>query len=99
MRKRLFEIIEASNGQDTASSIYDTMMMAAILCSMIPLCFKQTNPVFAGAEAVTTVIFVLDYLMRLATADLKLKQGIQQKNRGRHIREPEEIRVYRLQKL
>lgn len=76
MRKRLFEIIEASNGQDTASSIYDTMMMAAILFSMIPLCFKGSNPVFAGAEAVTTVIFVLDYLMRLATADLKLKRGI-----------------------
>lgn len=75
VRKRMFEIIEASSGQDRASGIYDAVIMAAILASMIPLCFKETNPVFSAAEAVTTGIFVLDYLMRLGTADLKLKRG------------------------
>lgn len=75
MRKRLFDIIEASNGQDRASSVYDVCMMAAILASMIPLCFKGANAAFSADEAVTTVIFSADYLMRLATADLKLKRG------------------------
>lgn len=75
MRKRIFEIIEASNGQDKASSAYDFVMMAAILASMIPLCFKGTNAAFNAAEAVTTGIFVLDYLLRLSTADMKLKRG------------------------
>lgn len=75
MRRRLFEIIEASNGSDLVSSIYDVVMMAAIFSSLLPLCFKSTNQVFAMAELVTTVLFVVDYILRLATADYKLKRG------------------------
>lgn len=76
MRKRLFEIIEASNGANLASSIYDAMMMVAIFASLLPLCFKGTNQVFAIAEVVTTAIFLLDYVLRIATADYKLKRGV-----------------------
>lgn len=75
MRRRLFEIIEASNGSDLASSLYDVVMMAAIFSSLLPLCFKSTNQVFAMAELVTTLLFVVDYILRLATADYKLKRG------------------------
>ena len=75
MRKRLFEIIEASNGGDLASSIYDFAMMAAIFSSLLPLCFKDTNRLFALVELVTTALFVMDYLLRLATADCKIKRG------------------------
>lgn len=75
MRKRIFEIIEASNGGDLASSIYDAIMMVSIFSSLFPLCFKSTNQVFALAEIVTTVLFILDYLLRLSTADYKLKKG------------------------
>lgn len=75
MRKRLFEIIEASNGQDTASGVYDACMMGVILCSMVPLCFKQSNSLFTAVEAVTTAVFAVDYAMRLCTADFKLRRG------------------------
>lgn len=75
MRKRIYEIIEASNGSDLASSIYDAVMMVAIFSSLLPLCFKGTNQVFAWAEIVTTVIFLLDYILRISTADYKLKRG------------------------
>lgn len=75
MRQRIFKIIEASDGDDLASSIYDAVMMVAIFSSLLPLCFKTTNQVFALAELVTTVLFILDYLLRLATADFKLKRG------------------------
>lgn len=75
MRKRLFEIIEASNGGDLASSIYDFLMMVSIFASLLPLCFKGTNKLFALVEVVTTAIFLMDYLLRIATADYKLKKG------------------------
>lgn len=75
MRKRVFEVIETSGGDDFASSAYDAVMMVAILSSMIPLCFKESNTVFAAAETVTTALFLLDYLLRIFTADFKLKKG------------------------
>lgn len=75
MRKRIFDIIETSDGNDRASSVYDAVMMAAIMASMIPMCFKGTNKVFTVAETITTGLFLLDYLMRLITADYKLGRG------------------------
>lgn len=76
MRKRLFEIIETASGGDTASTVYDSIMMACILSSLLPLCFKTTYPLFSAAEGITTVVFVLDYLLRLLTADIKLNRGL-----------------------
>lgn len=75
IRKRLFEIIEASNGNDTASSIYDYFMMAVILISLIPLAFKQNRQVFVIMERASVVIFIIDYVLRLLTADFKLEKG------------------------
>ncbi len=77
MRKRLFEIIETSEVNDLASSLYDIIMLIAIVVSIIPLAFKQTNEVFRVTDIVTTVLFIIDYILRLCTADLKLgKPGI-----------------------
>lgn len=75
MRKRIFEIIETSDGSDSASGLYDAIMLVAILISMIPLCFKESNRMFSALELITTLLFVLDYLLRLFTADLKLGRG------------------------
>lgn len=77
MRKRLFEIIEISEGNDLASSVYDVVMLVTIVVSIIPLAFKQTNGVFRVTDVITTAIFIIDYVLRLCTADLKLdKKGI-----------------------
>lgn len=77
MRKRLFGIIETSEVNDLASSLYDIIMLIAIVVSIIPLAFKQTNEVFRVTDIVTTVLFIIDYILRLCTADLKLgKPGI-----------------------
>lgn len=74
-RKRLYEIIEVSNGNDALSKIYDFFMMGIILCSMIPLAFKTQSRLFTWIETAAVVIFILDYIFRLATADYKLKKG------------------------
>lgn len=75
MRKRIFEIIETSREGDKASTIYDSLMMALIIASVIPLAFKETNVVFEIVNVVTAVCFVVDYVLRLSTADFKLKRG------------------------
>ena len=75
MRKRIYEIIELSKGGDRPSTIYDLFMMAAILISMVPLAFKETNLTFDMINTVTACIFAVDYILRLATADLRLKKG------------------------
>ena len=74
MRKRIFEIIEASNGEDKLSSIYDWSMIIFIVSSIIPLAFKTNNPVFYVMDQITVAAFVIDYVLRIITADYKIKK-------------------------
>ena len=71
MRKRIFEIIEVSDGNDRLSSIYDTAMLALIILSLIPLAFKAETTLFAVIDKVCAATFILDYVLRLMTADYK----------------------------
>ena len=71
IRKRLFEIIEKSEGDDRLSSIYDWMMIVAIVVSLLPLAFKHETGFFIIADKVTVAIFIVDYILRWITADYK----------------------------
>ena len=52
-------------------------MMISIVVSIIPLAFKETNSVFRLIDVVTAILFIIDYLLRLITADYKLgKEGL-----------------------
>ena len=76
MRKRIFEIIEQSKDGDKASFVYDIVMLVAIVASIIPLMFAQESPAFKVIEIVTVTLFIVDYLLRWMTADLKIgKKG------------------------
>lgn len=72
MRKRLFEVIELSDGNDRLSGGYDLFMMCAIVISLFPLAFKETNNLFLTIDYITAGIFVIDYILRFITADYKL---------------------------
>lgn len=74
MRKRLFEIIETASENDKLSNIYDVFMMIVIVASLIPLAFKNENSVFFWIDKIAVVIFIIDYLLRIVTADYKLKK-------------------------
>lgn len=74
-RKRIYEIIELSAENDRVSSAYDFTMMVTILVSLVPLVFKQEHILFDWIDKVTVIIFIIDYLLRLFTADIKLKRG------------------------
>ena len=75
MRKRLFEIIETGRDDDVLSQAYDWFMMAAIVASIVPLNFHSGGRWLDVIDKVTVVVFIADYILRLATADLKLKKG------------------------
>ena len=71
MRKRVFEIIEASKDGDKLSTAYDLFMMAAIIVSLVPLGFKTETAPLRVMDKACVVIFVIDYLLRWLTADFK----------------------------
>lgn len=75
MRKKLYEIIEPENNSNRLSGVYDLIMMATIIISLVPLAFKETNVIFQWVDYITVSIFILDYLFRLITADYKLKKA------------------------
>ncbi|MBQ7624559.1 MAG: ion transporter [Clostridia bacterium] len=75
-RKRLYEIIERSEDNDKASAAYDLFMILVIIVSLVPLAFKNENAVFKAFDKVSVVIFIIDYILRWATADFKFgKKG------------------------
>lgn len=75
MRKRIFEIIEVSTGNDRASTVYDVSMMIVIIASLVPLAFKAPGPVLMALDRGAAYIFIVDYALRLWTADYKVNRG------------------------
>lgn len=75
MRKRLYNIIEVAKEEDRASAIYDWAMIALIILSLIPLTFKRDTAFLRTVDKVCVIVFILDYLFRWMTADLKLRKG------------------------
>lgn len=77
MLKILYEIIEPSNDESSnLSSAYDIVMLICIIVSMIPLAIKSDNLTFNIIDKVTVTIFIIDYILRLITAKIKLNKGI-----------------------
>ena len=75
MRKKIFNILDTNNDSNKISNAYDIIMMITIIISIIPLAFKQSNIVFEYIDYITVTIFIIDYLLRLLTADYKLKKS------------------------
>jgi voltage-gated potassium channel len=75
MRKRIFEIIEVSKPGDIITRVYDLTMMVIICVSLLPLAFKQTTMILTAIDRITVIAFILDYFLRLMTADYKLDRG------------------------
>ena len=73
MRRRIYKIIEIGSREDKLSVFYDHFMILCILCSVIPLCFKETTPVLWWMDKITVCVFIVDYILRFITADYKLK--------------------------
>ena len=74
-RKRLFKIIERSDGKDKLSTLYDIAMIIIIVISLVPLAFKEDTPFLKVLDKVCVCIFIIDYILRWATADYKFEKA------------------------
>lgn len=72
MRERLYSLV---NGDEGEAMWCGRVMTVLIVASLIPLCFKDSNPALEAVEYACVVVFILDYLARWVTADLKLGKG------------------------
>lgn len=71
MRKRIYEIIEVSDGNDRLGNLYDLAMFVFIILSLLPLAFKENNLLFTMIDKGCTCVFIVDYALRLCTADYR----------------------------
>ena len=74
-RKTLFQIIEPHQKENAIEKAYDVFMFLTIIVSLIPLTTKSHTGIFMWLDFVSTIIFIIDYLLRLLTADYKLEKG------------------------
>ena len=75
MREKLFLIIDSANNDTKLGNTYDFIMIVAIIANIIPLAFKESYAVFQWIDYITVAVFILDYILRLITADFKLKKS------------------------
>lgn len=72
IKKRIYDIIEVSKGNDPASRMYDILMMVAVIVGLIPLTKKIETPYSFYIDLVTAFLFLFDYIIRLYTSDYKM---------------------------
>lgn len=75
MRKALYSLIRDDDENGLAASIYDGIVILAVIASVIPLMVKSTTPLFDMIDKIAVIVFIADYIFRLLTADYKLKRG------------------------
>ena len=75
IKKRIFDIIQIGNKTDIASRVFDYIISFLIIVS-IAVTFMQTfseldslHPVLAAIELVTIIIFLIEYILRIWTAE------------------------------
>ena len=72
VKKRVYEVIEVSSLGDASSKAYDIMLTTAVIVGLIPLTLKADNIYTPVIEIFTTILFVIDYISRVWTADYKM---------------------------
>ena len=77
IKKRVFAIISKAEDGDRASKIFDWSIMILIALSIISIIlesfaniYEKYHPVFQVFEIITVVVFTIEYLLRIWTADL-----------------------------
>lgn len=76
-KKRVFEIINKAEDGDRLSKIFDCLIMTLIILSILSIILEsfqslatRFRPVFRGFEYVTIIVFSIEYILRIWTADL-----------------------------
>lgn len=71
-KKRIYEVIEVSNIGDDSSRAYDVMITVAVIVGLLPMTLKSESIFTRLIELSTSLIFFVDYCVRVYTADYKM---------------------------
>lgn len=70
-RSKIYDMTETESSS-IISKIYDWAMLFYIILSIIPLAFREQNIWFEWFDKVSVSIFVIDYILRWITADMRI---------------------------
>ena len=70
-RQKIADIIDRQSHTDRIGTAYDWFMVLAILVSLLPLMFMKPHKVFWYTELGSALVFIIDYLLRWGTADIR----------------------------
>lgn len=74
-RQKIYDLINRDRHGMLASRLYDWYMLVMIIGSVVPLMFFEDFQVFKVIELVTVIVFIIDYLLRWMTSNIRLKRG------------------------
>lgn len=69
-RKWISDLVEPRKS-GTLSHVYDCIMIVAIVIGTVPLLFREQRPLFVYFDVISGVIYMVDYLLRWLTCDLR----------------------------
>jgi len=70
-RKRIYAIIEKGVTHTLMGRMYEDFMLLMIVISLVPLLFVRQRPIYIWFDRISVVAFIVDYILRWITADLK----------------------------
>ncbi len=73
MRKKIYSVIFHKDSRGWTGRIYEIIVSAAAVISIIPLMFKTWHPVFGTIDTFTLYVLFLDYILRWLVHDFRSK--------------------------
>lgn len=70
-RIHVYHVIDETQQRNVWGSLYNTFMVLVIMVSLVPLLYRTPKPWFFPIEKISVTVFIIDYLLRWATADIK----------------------------
>ncbi|EMC04480.1 ion transporter [Streptococcus mutans] len=75
MRQTIYEIIDSKDNDSTVGKCYNAFMILTISFSLLPLTVKTDSEWKYNIDNITSLLFLIDYLLRFCTADFHLNKG------------------------
>ncbi|CAM2827743.1 ion transporter [Streptococcus mutans] len=75
MRQTIYEIIDSKDNDSTVGKCYNAFMILTISFSLLPLTVKTDSEWKYNIDNITSLLFLIDYLLRFCTEDFHLNKG------------------------
>lgn len=75
MRQTIYEIIDSKDNDSTVGKCYNAFMILTISFSLLLLTVKTDSEWKYNIDNITSLLFLIDYLLRFCTADFHLNKG------------------------